>query len=95
MTPRTMRALAELVDALREEASRLEQTHDHLRPREVATELAVHHNWILELIARGDIKATRFGRTYRVERSEVERLKAEGIPARPHRPRLISGGAHA
>lgn len=50
-----------------------------LTVKEVAQELKLSDRFITQEITKGNINAYRFGKTYRIYRSELERYKKERI----------------
>lgn len=48
-----------------------------LTVKEVATELKLSERFITQEISKGNLQAYRFGKTYRIHRSELERYKQE------------------
>ena len=43
--------------------------------KEVALELGVHWKTVYNMILRGDIKAVKIGRQWKISEEEIERLK--------------------
>ena len=47
--------------------------HQLLTPREAAAHLRVHYRTVLDLIALGELRASRTGRVFRINRNEISR----------------------
>lgn len=49
------------------------------RPGELAKVLSVAHATVLNWIRRGDVKANRYGRVYRIPHDEYQRVLDKGV----------------